>query len=41
MAAIDEQRFRVGPTSVALRLKAAFADYARDYAGAHPELRVR
>ena len=41
VATIDEQRFRVGPTSVALRLKAAFADYARDYAGAHPELRVR
>jgi branched-chain amino acid aminotransferase len=41
VAAIDEQRFRVGPDSVALRLKAAFADYARAYAGAHPELKVR
>ena len=41
VAAIDEQCFRVGPASVALRLKAAFADYARTYAAAHSELRVR
>jgi len=41
VAAIDDQRFRVGPASVALRLKAAFADYARAYAAAHPELLVR
>ena len=41
VAAIDEQRFRVGPDSVALRLKAAFTDYARAYAGAHPELKLR
>ncbi len=41
VAAIDEHRFRVGPDSVALRLKAAFTEYARAYAGAHPELKLR
>jgi branched-chain amino acid aminotransferase len=40
VAAIDEQRFAVGPGSVAARLKAAFGNYARDYAAAHPELRL-
>ena len=40
VAAIDDQRFRVGPDSVAARLKAAFGDYARAYAAAHPELRM-
>jgi branched-chain amino acid aminotransferase len=38
--AIDEREFRVGADTVGARLKAAFADYARDYAAAHPELRV-
>lgn len=37
---IDERRYRVGPATVAARLKASFADYARSYAAAHPELRV-
>lgn len=36
VAEIDHARFRVGPDTVASRLKAAFADYARDYAAAHP-----
>jgi branched-chain amino acid aminotransferase len=40
VAAIDEQHFDVGAGSVAMRLKAAFADYARAYAQAHPELRL-
>jgi branched-subunit amino acid aminotransferase/4-amino-4-deoxychorismate lyase len=40
VAAIDGARFRVGPDTVASRLKAAFAEYARAYAGAHPELRA-
>lgn len=40
VAAIDAYRFRVGPDSVAMRLKAAFADHARAYATAHPELKV-
>jgi branched-chain amino acid aminotransferase len=35
VAAIDERRFRVGPGSVAERLKGAFADYAREYASLH------
>ena len=41
VAAIDAQHFQVGPDSVAMRLKAAFADHARAYAAAHPELKVR
>ena len=40
VAAIDDHRFHVGPDSVAARLKAAFGDYARSYAAAHPELRM-
>jgi branched-chain amino acid aminotransferase len=40
VAGIDEHRFHVGPDSVALRLKAAFGEYARAYASAHPELRL-
>jgi branched-subunit amino acid aminotransferase/4-amino-4-deoxychorismate lyase len=40
VAAIDEHRFSVNLPSVTRRLKAAFADYAREYAGRHPELRV-
>jgi branched-chain amino acid aminotransferase len=40
VCAIDDLKFTVGPDSVALRLKAAFAAYMRDYAVAHPELRV-
>lgn len=40
VAAIDGLRFKVGPDSVAARLKAAFADYACAYAAAHPELKV-
>ena len=41
VAAIDAHRFQGGPDSVAMRLKAAFADHARAYAAAHPELKVR
>jgi len=40
VGAIDETRFRVGPDTVTTRLKAAFAEYARTYAAAHPELSV-
>ena len=40
VAAIDDSRFRVGPETVASRVKAAFSDYAKDYAGRHPELKV-
>ena len=40
IAAIDAVRFKVGPATVAARLKAAFADYAQSYAAAHPELRA-
>lgn len=40
VAAIDEHRFRIGPDTVAMKLKAAFDDYARDYARCHAELRM-
>jgi len=40
VACIDGTAFRVASDSVTARLKAAFADYARAYATAHPELRV-
>jgi branched-chain amino acid aminotransferase len=37
---IDDTTFRVAPDSAVARLKAAFADYARAYAIAHPELQI-
>jgi branched-chain amino acid aminotransferase len=40
VAAIDAQHFDVSADSVTRRLKAAFADYVRAYAQAHPEWRV-
>lgn len=40
IAAIDGAGFRVGPDTASMRLKAAFADYALDYAARHPEGRV-
>jgi len=40
VAAIDAARFTVGQDTVSARLKTAFANYARAYASAHPELRV-
>ena len=40
VACIDDYRFRVAPDSVARRLKAAFGEFARAYAAAHPELRL-
>jgi branched-chain amino acid aminotransferase len=40
VAAIDRARFRVGPDSVVMKLKAAFAAYTRAYADAHPAQRV-
>jgi branched-chain amino acid aminotransferase len=40
VAAIDDTRFKVGPATVTARLKTAFAEYARAYAAAHPELKV-
>jgi branched-chain amino acid aminotransferase len=38
VCAIDGIAFKVGPRTVASRLKSAFARAARDYAAAHPEL---
>ena len=40
VGSIDNIDFKVGPDSVASRLKAAFARAARQYASAHPELAV-
>lgn len=40
VACIDAHRFKTGERTVTLRLKAAFADYARRYAERHPELKV-
>ena len=40
VAAVDGLSFDVRPDSVAMRLKAAFAEYALDYARLHPELRL-
>jgi branched-chain amino acid aminotransferase len=40
VATIDDTRFTVGPGTVTARLKAAFAEYARAHAAAHPELKV-
>jgi branched-subunit amino acid aminotransferase/4-amino-4-deoxychorismate lyase len=40
VAAIDQVQFRVGPGTVAMRLKAAFAQATAGYAAAHPELRL-
>jgi branched-chain amino acid aminotransferase len=40
VAAIDDVRFKAGPDTVTARLRAAFADFARTYAEAHPELRI-
>jgi branched-chain amino acid aminotransferase len=40
VASIDAHRFAVGEDTLTWRIKAAFAVLARDYADAHPELRV-
>lgn len=40
VGALDDLRFKVGPDTVTARLKAAFAQYTRDSAAAHPELKV-
>jgi branched-chain amino acid aminotransferase len=40
VGAIDDLRFKVGPDTVGSKLKAAFAQYARESAAAHPELKV-
>ena len=40
VAAVDDQRFKLGGDTVAARLKAAFADYARKYADVHSELKA-
>jgi len=40
VAAIDQAAFRVAPDSASMRLKAAFAAYARRYVDRHPEGRV-
>jgi branched-chain amino acid aminotransferase len=38
--AIDDLHFNVAPDTVSMKLKAAFAGYYREYAAAHPELKV-
>jgi branched-chain amino acid aminotransferase len=40
VATIDAVRFKVGDDTITMRLKRAFADYARSYAGAHRGLNV-
>ena len=40
VTAIDGVNFKVGPETVTARISAAFADYARQSAAAHPELRT-
>ena len=40
VAAIDEHVFQLAENSVTLKLKAAFAEYTREYAQRRPELRV-
>lgn len=40
VGAIDGMRYAVGPDTVTARLRAAFADYVRTYAAAHPELKM-
>ncbi len=40
VAAIDEARFKIGPETATMRLKAAFADYVRAYAADHAELKA-
>lgn len=40
VGAIDGHRFRVGPDTVTMRLKAAFADYVRRYVAQHPAQRL-
>ena len=40
VATVDDLRFKVGSETATARLKAAFAEYAREHAAAHPELRV-
>lgn len=40
VAAIDEFRFNVGPDTVTAKLKTAFEACMRDYAAAHPELKM-
>jgi branched-chain amino acid aminotransferase len=40
VATIDAVRFKIGDDTVTMRLKRAFADYVRAYAGAHPGLNL-
>lgn len=40
IGAIDDLSFKVGPDTVSMKLKAAFAQYALESAKAHPELKV-
>jgi branched-subunit amino acid aminotransferase/4-amino-4-deoxychorismate lyase len=40
VGAIDGQKFKVGPATVTSRLKAAFADYVREYCARHPEQKL-
>lgn len=40
VGAVDDLQFTVGDGTVSAKLKAGFAAYAREYAAAHPELKV-
>jgi branched-chain amino acid aminotransferase len=40
VGAIDDLRFKVGPDTVSMKLKAAFEKYYEESAAAHPELKV-
>lgn len=40
VASVDDRRFKVGDDTIATKLKAAFADYVRNYAAVHEDLKV-
>ncbi len=40
IASIDGVKFKVGADTIAMKLKAAFADYMTSYAASHPELKA-
>ena len=40
VASIDSHRFSVGPDTITMGLKSAFAAYTQRYSAAHPELRI-
>ena len=40
VSAVDSHSFRIGTGTVKERLSEVFADYTREYAAAHPELKM-